>query len=462
MGKIEINAKYTLLQRVLWGISGNEIWLIKQCPTTYKYYSRQGLLFVTTFLFAAFCGGFAGHDFGGTWKITILFGLIWGLLVYSIDQMMVLTIDKVHVDKLSTAKKILIYFFPRIFLGILLALFMSSPLDHFLFKDQIEYQMQIDADSTWMKYERELKKTMDIEGTQNELKSYQSKKDSLSIAKGKNPNTVTFQEAQSNYERELPNLLTLEAKKNDKNSEKKIADSKVPIDSLGQQIISSDEYRVYLSKRTEYDRAVTDYNNKHKEVEEYKSIIKAEKEKYQKDLENRIAKQDTLVDKSIKKIESDKETVAVKTDEKQKFVKGLNGFDTKFMTLLTHPNFGVQFLRWFIFLVFLMIEILPTWMKLMGKPTEYDIKLDKIKNERIAELEKAIDEERQEAEDERKKAEIKRQSEIALVIEQEKQRYDIELENHRKILENIAEKQYNIAQMILSKWEEENKKQFSS
>jgi hypothetical protein len=63
-----------------------------------------------TFFFAAFCGAFAGHDFGSSGLITILFGLIWGLLVYSIDQMMMQTIDKVYIDTISAKSKFWRYF----------------------------------------------------------------------------------------------------------------------------------------------------------------------------------------------------------------------------------------------------------------------------------------------------------------------------------------------------------------
>jgi hypothetical protein len=399
-----------------------------------------------TFFFAAFCGAFAGYDFGGNWWITILFGLIWGLLVYSIDQMMVQTIDKVYVDNLSVIKKFAVYFFPRLFLGILLALFMSSPLDHFLFEGQIKKQMQINADATWMRYQKELKGAMDIEGTQNELNNLQSNRDSLIIARSKYPNTVTFREAKDNYDREYPKLRPLEVDKNNKNYEKNGAWSKIPEDTLGRKIRNSKEYNTYLSKETEYKKAVTVYNNKNNEVKEYEAIRKQEIDKYQKDIENKIAKQDTLIDKSIKKLDSDKETIDVKTEEKKEFLEELTGFDTKFMTLLMHPDFGVQFLRWFIFLVFLMIEILPTWMKLMGKPKDYDIKLDEIKNEHVKEIQY-----------EHKNAEIQRQFEMELVIEQEKQRKSIELDNHKKILEQIAEKQYDMAQMILNEWVEKNK-----
>jgi hypothetical protein len=456
--------KYTILQRLLWSISGNEVWLIKKFPTTYKYYSRQGLLFVMTFFFAAFCGAFAGYDFGGNWWITILFGLIWGLLVYSIDQMMVLTIDKVHVKDLSVKKKLGTYFFPRLFLGILLALFMSSPLDHFLFEGQIKKQMQINADSTWMRYHKELESVMKLEDTRKELDRLQRNKDSLDNAKNKDPKTIIFQEAKTSYDQESLRLRSLNDFRNNKEREKDMAWNRIPPDSLGQKDKTSREYFTYLSKQNEYDRAVKDYISKEKEVGGYKEIITKERTKYQEDLENRIKRQDTLVVKSAQQFSSNRETIDSKTKEKQDFLSQLDGFDTKFMTLLTLPDFGVQFLRWFIFLVFLMIEILPTWIKLMGQPTDYDIELDKIRKEHLEDIrherEKAKIQRQSEMEDiqhEREKAKIQRQFEIERLIEQEKQRKSIELDNHKKILEQIAEKQYNIVQMILNEWVEKNK-----
>jgi len=97
-----------------------------------------------------------------------------------------------------------------------------------------------------------------------------------------------------------------------------------------------------------------------------------------------------------------------------------------------------------------MIEILPTWMKLMGKPTEYDLKLTQYKSIRVKEIENIViqDEEI---------FNIKKQSEIELTIEREKQRRDIELENYKRILYNIADKQNTISLAILNEWEEKVK-----
>jgi len=447
--------KYSNLQKAFWVVSGNEVWIIKECTTTYNYYTSQGLILFMTFLFASFCGAFAGTAFGNNWAITLLFGLIWGFLVYSIDRMMVQSIDKVHVEQLTVKKKFWVYFFPRLFLGILLAIFMSSPLDHYLFKEQIADQMQKNADATWMQYQNDLKSAMDLSGTENRQKDYKSDRDSLNIAKGKNPNTASFKEAKANYDREFPKLKPLETEKNNNNYEKNLAWNQIPtyydtIKHENVKIRTSNEYQTYLVKRREYDNSVTAYNSKYTEIKNYQSIMADEIRKYEEELSTKIAKHDTIIDKLTNKIESINDTIDNKIQTKQDFLGKLQGFDTKFMTLLTHPDFGVQFLRWFIFLVFLMIEILPTWMKLMGKPTEYDLKLHQYKLKQVKAIEQSINQDDE-------LFEIKKQSELELAVEKEKQRREIELENHKKILNNIAEKQNSISIAILDEWEEKVK-----
>jgi hypothetical protein len=97
-----------------------------------------------------------------------------------------------------------------------------------------------------------------------------------------------------------------------------------------------------------------------------------------------------------------------------------------------------------------MIEILPTWMKLMGKPTEYDLKLHQYKLKQVKAIEQSVNQDDE-------LFEIKKQSELELAVEKEKQRREIELENHKKILNNIAEKQNSISIAILDEWEEKVK-----
>jgi hypothetical protein len=372
--------------------------------------------------------------------------------------MMVQTIDKVYVDTISLEKKFWTYFFPRIFLGCLLALFMSSPLDHYLFREQIEDQMRENAKNNWITYQEDVIKGSKIEDVKNTKKEQDSLKVIAENALKNNPTTVAFLNAERDKSAEENRLNnTLKPEKRKLENQKEIARKAIPLkyDSIHSRYVWDRDNPNFTVRHNAWN--AIDINSISKTIKEseekisgFNKIIEAEREKHETEWSVKHTEADSLF-KHFNKIQTEKQNeIDKKTEDQKKFAENLSGFDTKFMTLLTHPNFGVQFLRWFIFLVFFMIEILPTWMKLMGKPKEYDIILDQLKNKRIEEFENIV-------EQEKKIAEIKKQAEIALVIDQEKQRSTIELENHEKIMKNIAEEQYNIAQIILNEWKEKIK-----
>jgi hypothetical protein len=442
---------YSFVSLLLWKISGNEIWLIKESPTVYNYYASQGLILLMTFLFASFCGTFAGYAFSDNTFIIYLFGFVWGFLVYSIDRMMVQSIDKVNVDQMGLIRKTYIYFFPRVFLGVLLALFMSSPLDHFLFKDQIEDQMQKNAQQSWIGFQDKLKSAMDLDGQKGNVNKKSLYIDQLRNALGKNPTTSIYIEAKNSYDNQYPNLLSIQKEKNMKFLEKNKALSNVPIlynnsAMRNRMDFKSNQYNIYMYKLSQYQKALASYNRIRNEILKYENIMNQEKEKYYYEINKKIQSQESELATISSHLDSDNKKLHERTENRKSFVESMHGFDTKFMTLLTHPDFGVQFLRWFIFLVFLVIEILPTWMKLNGKPTEYDLRLSLYRDNRIkqaktnfASSEEILDK--------------KHQLELSLLNEKENIRKNIELENYSKILNEMAKKQSAIAFAILNEWE---------
>jgi len=446
------NKKVGWFTKFLWLISGVEIWILKDSPTSYTYYARQGLLFLMIFFFAAFSGAFAGYDFGGNMKFVIFFGILWGFLVYSIDQMMIQTIDKVYIESLSFWKKFGYYFFPRLLLGALLALFMSSPLDHYIFRDQIEAQMRRNAEKEWKEYQQQLHATLNIEGTQKQLKEYELKLDSLSRVKNQEPNTYRYREAKKNLQEAKKSLPKLKKDMAYAKRQRNLAWRHIPqyYDTIKKKYIkirNTPQYRTYLKKNKIYKEVKSKYESKLKEIEQYQKIMNEEIINFEKEITNQIKQTDTIKNNLYTQLEKNKSKIEEKSSEKEKFLSELHGFDTKFMTLLKHPDFGVQFLRWFIFTVFLLIEILPTWMKLMGKPTEYDVKLHLIKQKRMKSIEKEFQKEEQ-------MHNIKITNDIQILEDKERLRKDEEIKLYRKILDNITQKYENITNKLLKEWEE--------
>jgi len=328
---------------------------------------------------------------------------------------------------------------------------MSSPLDHYIFKEQIENQMRKNADKDLRQYEKTQTNHYDIIGTETKQKGNQTRRDKLAAEKNKDPKTSVFQDAKENYERENPKIENLKKDVGNKKAEANTAWNRIPevYDSLTRKNIKinyGQERISYNTKYKAYTDAVKSLEEKTKEVKEYTDTMRMERIKHSKDLDVQIAKQDKEIDSLNIKLKNDNNTINVKVQEETDFVERLNGFDTKFMTLITHPNFGVQFLRWFIFVVFLVIEILPTWMKLVGKPREYDIKLASRREQRAneEEIEKQRDEEI---------AKINKTTDVESAQEKANYRKAKEKELHDKVTNDIASRYEIILTKKLNEWE---------
>ncbi len=66
------------------------------------------------------------------------------------------------------------------------------------------------------------------------------------------------------------------------------------------------------------------------------------------------------------------DSIRIQSDEYKKDIESMQGFDTQFVTLFLMPDAGVQVLKWLIFLALLVIEILPTFLKLKTPIGQYD------------------------------------------------------------------------------------------
>ena len=93
--------RYSKIQYICWLFSGAEISLLKECPTDFNRQASIGFTIFMTCLLAGLSGGFAAWRFtidtpgqDGNWIASIIFGLVWGMLVFSIDRSMVVTLKK--------------------------------------------------------------------------------------------------------------------------------------------------------------------------------------------------------------------------------------------------------------------------------------------------------------------------------------------------------------------------------
>ncbi|MEO1450375.1 MAG: DUF4407 domain-containing protein, partial [Bacteroidota bacterium] len=132
---------YTAVHYFFWVIAGSEIPILKKCPADYNRHASIGLTIFMTCLFAGFAGGLAGYSIGDQdIRVGVVFGLIWAMLVFSIDRSMVVSIKKSPDKSISPVWFVI----PRAGLAALIAFVISIPLETKIFEEEIEIQMAKD------------------------------------------------------------------------------------------------------------------------------------------------------------------------------------------------------------------------------------------------------------------------------------------------------------------------------
>ena len=153
-----ITPRPSFIQRVCWLFAGSEMHLLRDCPTDFNRQASIGFTIFMTCLFGALSGGYAAWRFTasadtneGSWGAAIGFGLVWGLLIFSIDRSMVVTLKK---DPTQKKQSFWIPLFSRALLASLLAFLISIPVEVKFFEKEIAVQFDKDAENA-IKSQRE-------------------------------------------------------------------------------------------------------------------------------------------------------------------------------------------------------------------------------------------------------------------------------------------------------------------
>lgn len=107
--------------------------ILKQCPRSENHkYASIGATVLFTGILASISGGYALFVAFDSFSISVVMGLLWGLLVFNLDRFLVSTMKKTK-GKLKEVIQIT----PRLLLAVLLAIVISSPLELKIFEEEI-------------------------------------------------------------------------------------------------------------------------------------------------------------------------------------------------------------------------------------------------------------------------------------------------------------------------------------
>jgi hypothetical protein len=148
----------TWLMKQFWKACGADAYLLQK--STYsdqiKYFCLGGIV-VATGVMASLAGGYAmytifepkngfatNHDniHFPTLVVAIVFGIIWGLIIYNIDRFIVTSTGKGDGTEAITGQEFRSAV-PRIIMGMIIALTISKPIEIRMFKSEIEAQIAV-------------------------------------------------------------------------------------------------------------------------------------------------------------------------------------------------------------------------------------------------------------------------------------------------------------------------------
>src|SRR5215213_7824501 len=73
----------------LWWCAGAHQDLLRQYPSEHSKYAGIGGVILATFVLAALAGGYAVYSVFGDWLWTMVFAVIWGLIIFNFDRFLV-------------------------------------------------------------------------------------------------------------------------------------------------------------------------------------------------------------------------------------------------------------------------------------------------------------------------------------------------------------------------------------
>ena len=387
--------------RFLWFVAGADIEMLSLCPLDYKKYEAIGMTILMTSLVGFAAGSSAAWYFTEDALWTLVFGLFWSLLIFSIDRSLVVTLKK---DPYKKSYYVLPLVF-RGFLAILVAGIMSIPLELLVFNgfiqndienyksDLLKQQHQDSFDAQQAAEYDSKSKSLD-----QLLKSESNKKDDIITAINdkrserqreanmlNHPNTTTYNNAQASangLQRQLNELYSL--------SNSDYRRNRIP--GLRSQI--SHQRSVMASERNAWNSKVnariSELDN---EIAQLSDALRVAKETIA-----RTDKEKQRVDSTSVSYQARAEESLNKTDER--FRNG-NNFTLYYAVLahaiykthkVTHERMGTDgktytyeteefvnkdfmFLLWFIRAMFFVIELLPSIVKVVSKAGQYELRV---------------------------------------------------------------------------------------
>jgi hypothetical protein len=379
--------------------SGANLFVLEECPTEVTKYAGIGATIFFTAVLASLSGGYALFTVFHSLWITVLAGLLWGLMIFNLDRVIVS-----GMRKQNSFQRDLLYATPRILLAALLAVVISKPLELKLFEREIRAQI---TRSNNEEYHRTLQT---VDASYSTLKDLEAQNTSL---------------------------------------KKEIEDKHKAQDRLYQEWIQEAE-----------GTAGTHIRGKGSVFRE-KEMRLNEAKRQTEMVERRNNAWIEKNDREIGRLRADRKSQIDQATGDQAAADGFLA-QIEALSRLSDSNRGARLASWFITLLFIVLEISPVAVKLLSTLSPYrpyDQKLEDLELQVVESSNqfRQLLSHKMNATTHKEISDFKSSIDTDFTISSElnRQRLDAELRANEALMRQIADAQTEIAERIVDKWKEQ-------
>lgn len=458
-------------QKLLWNVAGAETPILEKCRTDHKKFSAIGATILMT-AFIALCAGTSaawyftqkGTENSGLFGWSLAFGVLWATLIFCIDRSLVITLKKKENQKKNWW---VVPFVSRAALAFIVAFMVSIPLELVIFEDYIlaneenfeANQIAILGDVLKSNSGEDIlntqitnaDSTLKLLNTQSQtlgtkIDNLQKQINQLEAAK-KNPQSMDYKNAKSRYD-------AAQKKYNDAVVNKRKASSQAQLKAYN-NIINNASLEMKKARNSMNNAAATWRKIKQDEIDKLTPQLESLRaEKQQKDKNYTTTLENQQNDKT--RAQKAAEQRQIKEASKQEKLEKGNHFIRNFQILeyavwqkdkngnLTDKT--QLFFLWLIRLLFFIIEILPTIVKIVSPLGSYERMvaaeeknlIDYLNSDEYCDM-------------------IKNIHRLALSSQEDvqQQQHDAEIDLKKSILDKIKAAQLEVAQLAIEKWKEQ-------
>lgn len=148
----------TRLKKFFLFCSGVDHSILDKCPTDTNKYAGIGATVFFTGVLAFFSSGYALYTVFDSYVMAILFGMVWGLMIFNLDRYIVMSMKSY-----GQWWRDLIVAAPRLAMAVLLAMVISKPLELKIFEKEINSELLSMEQEVFKQQEDKVKERFDAQ-----------------------------------------------------------------------------------------------------------------------------------------------------------------------------------------------------------------------------------------------------------------------------------------------------------